>query len=69
MNANLNIEFLELNESDAKKLFLLKLLIDKLYKKLFFEVLILKKYKKKLIEVEKERIVNRQNKKKLEYVY
>jgi hypothetical protein len=37
---------------------LLKLLVDKLNKKLFFEELTLKKYKKKLIKVEKGRNEN-----------
>lgn len=49
------MEYYELNQSDDKKLLLLKLLVDKLEKKVVFEIMLLRKYLKRLLEVERLR--------------
>lgn len=68
LNANLNIEFLELTESDSKKLFVLKLLVDKLRKKLFFAKATLKRYRKKLTEIDRARSKHQKTREHLQHL-
>ena len=68
MNANLNISLLEMTEEDAKKLLLLKILVEKHNKKLFFSQAARQKYLGMLRKIEASTKSTRERKQQTERI-